>query len=377
MRFKLFPTAVLCIVLLWAFAASGVLAAARPDCFRCHSGEKAKELGLKDVYAEIRSFKFSHSMVEDNCATCHIESSTRFGRTWEVAASEKQKDWIFFLEGLTSNRTYRVGLTVKDDYGNKLTSPEFQIIPAEVTRILTNDRQPPEILDVSVDEVRQAIFLEAFIKMVTNEPSSIVVDYGATSRYGERISADNTFSNTHRVRIPGLRHNKVYHFRVTFRDIFGNTTVSKDYVLDTAGAAAKAPRGRAVITSSPALNDLRIYRAEGSNDVYVSFASDRPVMPHMRIIEPSEMDNHGFGFLKARFTQIDVCGKCHPLGVSHPVAVRGNGVSVRIPPGLPTIEGGMVSCVTCHFPHGGNKRYFMRLEESKDLCVACHTDGAF
>jgi predicted CXXCH cytochrome family protein len=323
------------------------------------------------------SFKFRHSIAEDNCATCHIQRNMKFGRTWEVVATEKQKDWIFFLEGLTSNRAYRINLTIKDNYGNKLTSPEFQITPAEVTQTLTNDRQPPEILDISVDEVRQAIFLEAFIKAVTDEPSSIVVEYGTTSRYGERVSAGNTFSSMHRVRIPGLRHHKIYHFRVTFRDIFGNTTVSKDYVLDTSGATAKAPRRRTIITSKPALNDLRIYRSEGTNDVYVSFSSDRPVKPHMRVIEPSEMDNHGFGFMKARFTQIDVCGKCHPLGASHPVGVRSNGISVRIPSGLPTIRGGMITCVTCHFPHGGDKRYFVRLEGTKDLCVSCHTDGAF
>lgn len=70
---------------------------------------------------------------------------------------------------------------------------------------------------------------------------------------------------------------------------------------------------------------------------------------------------------------ISSCYQCHPestLGTSHPVRLYG-GQDVRIPEELPTVDG-MLTCVTCHDPHGAPGKMLVRETIKTKLCVACH-----
>lgn len=70
---------------------------------------------------------------------------------------------------------------------------------------------------------------------------------------------------------------------------------------------------------------------------------------------------------------INACYQCHPksvLGTSHPVRLYG-GNDVRIPADLPTVDG-MLTCVTCHNPHGSEGKMLVRETIKTKLCVACH-----
>ena len=70
---------------------------------------------------------------------------------------------------------------------------------------------------------------------------------------------------------------------------------------------------------------------------------------------------------------INVCYQCHPestLGTSHPVRLYG-GQDVIIPDDLPTVDG-MLTCVTCHDPHGSAGKMLVRETIKTKLCVACH-----
>lgn len=70
---------------------------------------------------------------------------------------------------------------------------------------------------------------------------------------------------------------------------------------------------------------------------------------------------------------IDACYQCHPestLGTSHPVRLYG-GQDVSIPDDLPTVDG-MLTCVTCHNPHGSAGKMLVREVIKTKLCVACH-----
>lgn len=70
---------------------------------------------------------------------------------------------------------------------------------------------------------------------------------------------------------------------------------------------------------------------------------------------------------------ITACYQCHPasmLGTSHPIRLY-NGQDVRIPDDLPTVEG-MLTCVTCHDPHGSEGKMLVRETIKTKLCVACH-----
>ncbi len=71
---------------------------------------------------------------------------------------------------------------------------------------------------------------------------------------------------------------------------------------------------------------------------------------------------------------IDVCYSCHP-GIrsvaSHPVRIYATG-DTRIPDELQTIKDGMITCATCHNPHGGEGKKLVREVIKTKLCVTCH-----
>ncbi|OGR05411.1 MAG: hypothetical protein A2520_04715 [Deltaproteobacteria bacterium RIFOXYD12_FULL_53_23] len=79
--------------------------------------------------------------------------------------------------------------------------------------------------------------------------------------------------------------------------------------------------------------------------------------------------------VSSEYATIDLCYTCHPqssMGTSHPVRIYANGSETRIPNSLPTGKGGMLTCVSCHDPHGGKGKALARELIVTKLCVACH-----
>lgn len=89
---------------------------------------------------------------------------------------------------------------------------------------------------------------------------------------------------------------------------------------------------------------------------------------------PSDSTQDGHPPMKsAEDLAIKVCYQCHSeadLGTSHPVRLYG-GRDVRIPDELPTVDG-MLTCVTCHAPHGAEGKMLVREVIKTKLCVTCH-----
>lgn len=345
-------------------------------CVDCHSGPKAMELKLDDVYARIAALQYRHAVVEEGkCELCHmVKGLTNTGRVWEVASMMGQREQIFFLKDLSSVRKYQVDLKIKDSAGNETKSQSLQFIPSHVNTSMDNDRNPPIISNVAVAEIRQAIFFEAVIAWDTDKPSSSIVEYGLTPKYGEKGVYEKVFSKGHKITIAGLRQGKQYHYRVISRDIFGNIAVSNDFMLDTSMKIGDKREGARIIDKTlPEIKEATIFKIKGTKDIFLKLLSDKPVKANLTITEPAEIDKHGLGLVPERVSMIDACVKCHPQGASHPVGMRSNGVKTKISSALPTIEGGVMTCITCHYPHGGNKRYFIRMDSGRDLCISCHT----
>ncbi|MBI4697830.1 MAG: cytochrome c3 family protein [Nitrospirae bacterium] len=88
----------------------------------------------------------------------------------------------------------------------------------------------------------------------------------------------------------------------------------------------------------------------------------------------NDSKGHFRGELKTdRETGIDECvRKCHQPKQSHPVDVRVWGKrGYKVASDLPLSEGNIITCVTCHFPHGGNIVNLLR-KNSVELCSSCH-----
>lgn len=74
---------------------------------------------------------------------------------------------------------------------------------------------------------------------------------------------------------------------------------------------------------------------------------------------------------------IELCYSCHPqssLGTSHPVRIYAHSGDIIIPDELPTVENGMLTCVTCHNPHASVGKQLVREQVVTKLCVACHVN---
>ena len=370
------------VVFIWflLLAAPGDLSWSRNGglggCRDCHSGSKALELKIDDVYARIAALQYRHAVVEEEkCEQCHIlKGFTKTGRVWEVASLAGQREQIFFLKDMYWDRKYRLDLKVKDSAGNEVKVNPLQLIPSQVNASMDNDRNPPLISNVAVVEIRQAVFLEAVIAWDTDKSSNSIVEYGLTPRYGETAVYEKIFAKGHKITIAGLMPGKQYHYRVISRDIFGNETVSNNFVLDTSMKISDKGEGAKIIDKTlPEIKEANVFKIKGTKDIFLKLLSDKPVKAYLIVTEPAEIDKHGFGLVPERVSMIDACVKCHPQGASHPVGIRSKGLKTKIAPVLPTIEGGVITCVTCHDPHGGNKRYFMRMDSGRDLCISCHT----
>ena len=367
-------------ILLWMLPAniSWSKDGASGNCRDCHSGPKAKELKLEDIYEKITTLQYQHSVVEEEkCGQCHIVKGFKAGRRWEFTSPDTQREQIFFLKDLLWDRKYQIDLKIKDISGKEIAVAPFQFIPSQITTSMNNDQKAPLIKNVVVSEISQAVFLEATITWETDKPSNSIVEYGFTPQYGETTVAEKVFANGHKITMTGLKVGKQYHYRAISRDIFGNVGVSNDFLLDTTVQIKKDDGEKITDRMMPQVKEVSVFKINGAKDIFIKLLTDKTVKAYLVVNESAEIGKHGFGLAPASVSQIDACVKCHSEGASHPVRIRSNGPKTKIPSELPTIEGGMITCVTCHYPHGGNKKHFARLDFEKELCIKCHTGEPF
>ncbi len=329
-------------------------------------------LGLRDVYAEMEGYRFTHDGVLERCSICHILQDAAGGsRLWELGPFSPQKRQVFFLYGLSMDRSYDVELSID---GVPSGAAAFTFRPYDVA-VRGNDHRPPRIDNVRVAGLRAAVFYEATIRWETDEPALSIVEYGRASGYGERVVSSGVYRTDHSVKIGGLGVG-VYHYRIIARDVFGNAAVSDDLTFDTASHYNENSDSTATSkrTSSSARPAFELYRIDSTADTYIEVRADTPVDLHLKVSEGVGIGKHGMGLAPARLSHIAACRLCHlPVTLSHPVGIRsGDNTAVAVPTGLPTIEGGVVTCVTCHGPHGGDEIYYSRLDIEGDPCGACH-----
>jgi|Deesub1362B_J571_1020462.scaffolds.fasta_scaffold00365_14 predicted CXXCH cytochrome family protein len=74
------------------------------------------------------------------------------------------------------------------------------------------------------------------------------------------------------------------------------------------------------------------------------------------------------GLLKAPVGQL--CLGCHPQRVGATEHVVDVAPSMEVPPELP-LRDGLLTCITCHDPHGGEFEAMLRVKP-RELCQRCH-----
>ncbi len=309
--------------------------------------------------------------------------------------TEKTGEHWIWARGLFSKSRYRFRILLRDaGTGDPWKSPWQEVVPAELGE-LQDDGQPPTISDIQVSPIRQSPLPGVLVEWVTDKPSDSCVEYGSKRSYGVFSPLNNYLTRKHKIALFGLDRSRTYHYRVISRDAHGNIGRSGDRTMDFGDlepgkSPVPSPEGReqAVV----AADSIALYRF-GQGDVLFTWRS-KPACFGWIEFEEIEKWTIGAGDLgdpaeektgeelqeehplmnSREQAAIDACYGCHEeshLGTSHPVRIYMKG-KTRIPADLPTVKGGMMTCVTCHHPHGGKEEFLVRKKIVSRICVSCH-----
>ncbi len=104
---------------------------------------------------------------------------------------------------------------------------------------VTPDRTPPAVVSFETFEADS----EAILRVVTDEPTSLVVDYGLTTLYGS-VARETEIGTEHLVTLTGLAPLTMYHYLVRVSDTLGNVTETGDRLLTTTSPDSVGPEVR-------------------------------------------------------------------------------------------------------------------------------------
>lgn len=334
----------------------------------CHGGSHQR------VYMEAMNVGYQHEIVLTRCDLCHVKISLDDTNMTEYSSPEGQQGVLFALGGLTAE-LYRVKVTATDSFSQKSLRYETTLDLGEPIGVRGDDGTGPVMTEPQVTKVVNTGFIAVTLEWKTDEYATSVARYGPSDSYGQAVYKRGNLIRDHKVVIAGLSVNSEYHYQITVIDVFGNKTVSKDYVIDTGEAVAvDVPQDEA--EPAPVVESVGFFKT-GDGRLYMETTANKDVRFDAVVEEDMLLGDHGYGFLTARQSMIKVCVGCHEQNVSHPVDVKGDGRKIITPENLPTIEDGVLTCVTCHDPHGGNKKYFAWFDFKRDICIKCHLESAF
>jgi hypothetical protein len=363
------PLVILSILII--FIVPGIAASAAQNitssCPECHF----------ETYEKAISNPYGHEVVKDDCAACHIikvdhaDNDRTRNKIFSITSTE---NLLYLGESVESNR-YRIKIVARDDDKGNSEPVFIDINPAEL-----ESRNYPainEISGVKVDEIKKGPFCQASISWFTDTPATSEIEYVSEEGHKNRFSIDDIYTRNHQLILPRLKHNSTYSFEAVSIDLSGNEMRSQTFTLTTTEEFSHKLRPPDSPSSFSKTDNLHVYKINDSEGLYMRAYTDRPAQLILSIKESDQerKDKHGNGLTTMQFLTIDVCTQCHDQNASHPVGIRPKNERVKIPPDLPTIQNNMLTCVTCHFAHGGKHIYFARFDLDKKICIKCHVDG--
>ncbi|MDL1982471.1 MAG: hypothetical protein LWX02_13635 [Deltaproteobacteria bacterium] len=382
-RFNPKSNMVRCLIVL-SLAIAGVFFAfsvwsktqkAENECLTCHL----------DLHRKEGSSSYKHAPFENGeCNTCHLKhkDAVRGKRTRKrqrmepiiLTNSGYLTEHDIFLKRLITGSSYNINLVFKDVPGNKVKTRLRGVIPARVRNRARNDKKPPVISGIRVVPIEKAPFLSTTIMWDSDEPSTSCIEYGLSDQYGRHSPEDIAMVKHHRVNICKLTHGKDYHFRVISRDMFGNQAVSEDCLFNP----AKITGSDVTEKGEPpklAVNNVEIFmRRKRAKSSEISLYLETSRIANVTFVECKKVKDRCTDLSVGKELTIDACRRCHPtdaIGLTHPVGVAAKPPTI-VPDYLPTLSGGIMTCVTCHFAHGGELQYFARSDTIS--CKTCHRE---
>ncbi len=336
------------------------------ECLTCH----------EEMYVKATSYTNLHTVAINDCTKCHYFEASKDNST-RMASRTFQKDMIFLLGDLTKeDKDYLIQINARDTDRNPAKTMIVNTSEEEILNDPEKLYELGEISNIRTESVQKKIFAKAVISWDTDVPTAFEVEYGTSTKHRKVLTSNKTYSREHKVALTGLRHKSKHTFTITSRDMNGKTLRSEEYSFDTSRAfdLANIEAGTAGDqTPEPEIFNVELMNIGKKKDVFIRILSNEPVKVNLSVTEfKGEETRPCNKFTQTRTSTIKVCEECHAQNASHPVGVRSKNPDINIPEELPVIENGVITCVTCHFPHGGDTAYFLRIKFSKEICVKCH-----
>jgi hypothetical protein len=149
------------------------------------------------------------------------------GGLWQNAVDISELDpwsnWTYTWDtGSSSDGLHRISIRSMD---NESLNSSIENLDVEVDNTPPRIVEGPEVLDITSEQVT--------IEWRTNEPSSMELEYGTDSNYGQTIS-NHSYQKSHTILLTGLEPKTIYHYKLSSTDLAGNTLIAfEDLTFET------------------------------------------------------------------------------------------------------------------------------------------------
>lgn len=187
-------------------------------CTDCH----------QKTYSSVVTKSFPHSAGIKDCIKCHkkqVETEK------EIPVESYARENLIILD-VSDYSYYSVRVRVKDREGSEAVSSELKFAPTILTANVINDKTPPLISNLRVEELKEGVFYSAALAWDTNEFSTTAGEYGLQGGSVTMLSRGERYSKDHNITLTGLKSGEVYIFRSISKDPFGNIARSEDLRVD-------------------------------------------------------------------------------------------------------------------------------------------------
>lgn len=360
------------------------------NCLECHEDTWDADRAKQSVHEPFRN---------KDCLFCHAENSSLLETIGPLlrgptpllgSPTPSTSHWFEFTPP-----TIPSTLQLEASFGNSLKLiREIDLPPlADLGEIPDNyKKKPPEISAIKVDEVTKGVMIAASISWKTDRPTSSIINYGIKG-LDRKTPSNLNFQTEHQEIMSGLKNDQEYQFRITVEDTFGNRSTSDIFKFSTAATFSnldqKSVAGKCCLLAPMSL-DNKIFRRRGR--YLLNVTSTRPFKVTLGLIDdypvqPAKTEKSEGESLESREnkhiilaerdrTNFIICKKCHADISHHPVNVYAK-KGMKVIAEYPTMAGGKISCVSCHYPHASDSEFLLRKDLQKDLCLGCHSSSYY
>ena len=319
--------------------------------------------------------------MEEECEVCHVGSA-------EEITSVSQVDWrkIKWLAQTIVNDTEHAFLLPDDKLRNILVVKSYGEV-GEISRHVIalpsrfdlsevkDSGNPPTISNIKVLEVKRGVLISATIGWETDIITDASVRYG-NKDFSRTISPTKRLARKHQVILANLRPDSTYSFSVISQDLFGRSQVSEPLTFSTSEFFSTMQQfdNSGNVSEEEKESSLALRFQRLGSDYLIELTLKQPASIRIGTIGesrclPDDESHAGLSCMKPHY--IETCLNCHSTH-PHPVNVAPTKQGIIIPREFPTLDGGRITCTSCHESHGSDYQYLTRKPSERELCISCH-----